>query len=64
MNSPTPEEQQKIRDAEMLSKQYQLEIEAILFDLGSEPDEHRYRELKDKQAEVNRYLRSWGIDGA
>lgn len=60
----TPEEQQQIRDAEMLSKQYQQEIEFTLFDAGDEVDETRYRELKDGQQAVNRFLRTHGIDGA
>ncbi len=60
---PTPEEQERIIEAEALSKQYQQEIELVLFDAGDEVDEERYRELKDGQHTVNRYLRTHGIDG-
>ena len=59
----TTQEQDKTREAEAISKQYQQEIESTLFDFD-EPDETRYQQLKDGKAVVDRYLRSQGIDGA
>lgn len=63
-SKPNPETQQQIKDAVMLSKQYQKEIEFTLFEEGHEVSEVRYRELKDGKHACDRFLRQHGIDGA